>query len=246
MTASEPNLPDDVSDVEEISQGSGRMRVALEITVAILILVGIYYLFAPEEEIELPPLERQEIDPIIRAQIDAADQADSTPTPAQVVSDDTSPTEPAQPDILETAVVEPPAEPAETQPKAEGESAREIIAAQRSGSDSRPLSELDQLASQYQQQGRTTDAYLLWFYAARQGDGQAAFSLASQHDPNHFEPGNDLLSEADATQAYKWYSAAAAQAVPQARERLEALRLSLQKQAKAGDLSARRLLLNWK
>lgn len=246
MTASEPNLPDDVSDVEEISQGSGRIRVALEITVAILILVGIYYLFAPEEEIELPPLEQQEIDPIIRAQIDAADQTDSAPTAAPVASDDISPTEPTQPGIVETTVVEPPAEPVVTQPIAEGASAREIIAAQRNGSDSRPLSELDQLASQYQLQGRTTDAYLLWFYAARQGDGQAAFALASLHDPNHFKAGNDLLGEADATQAYKWYSAAATQAVPQARERLEALRLALQQQAKDGDLSARRLLLNWK
>ena len=245
MTASEPNLPDDVSDVEEIRHGSGRMRVALEITVAMLILVGIYYLFAPEEEIELPPLERQEIDPIIRAQIDAADQAESTPTPAPAIGDDTSSIEPAEPNTVETPVMAPPVEPVETQPMAEGASAREIIAAQRSGSDSRPLSELDQLASQYQQQGRSTDAYLLWFYAARQGNGQAAFALASLHDPNHFEAGNDLLSEADATQAYKWYSTAAAQAVPQARERLEALRLSLQKQAKDGDLSARRLLLNW-
>ncbi|MEJ2461513.1 MAG: hypothetical protein P8098_07785 [Candidatus Thiodiazotropha sp.] len=69
MTASEPNLPDDFSDVEEISRGSGRLRVTLEITVAILILVGIYYLFAPEEEVELPPLPQSEIDPIIRQQI---------------------------------------------------------------------------------------------------------------------------------------------------------------------------------
>lgn len=221
------------------------MRVALEIIVAILILVGIYYLFAPEEEIDLPPLERQEIDPIIRAQIDAAEQATSTPAPAPAVSGETSQTEPGQPGTAEASVKEPPAEPVETRPMAEGDTAREIIAAQRSGADSRPLSELDRLAAQYQEQGRTTDAYLLWFYAARQGDGQAAFALASLHDPNHFEAGNDLLSEADSTQAYKWYSAAAAQAVPQAQERLSALRLSLKQQADGGDLSARRLLLNW-
>lgn len=245
MTASEPNLPDDISDVEEISQNSGRMRVALEITVAILILVGIYYLFAPDEDVDLPPLERQEIDPIIRAQIDAAEQEQSSPVPAPAVSAEAPQTDPAQTGMSEQDTAEPQTAPVKTEPTVEGETAREIIAAQRSGADSRPLSELYNLATQYQQQGHTTDAYLLWFFAARQGDGQSAFALASLHDPNHFESGNDLLSEADATQAYKWYSAAAAQAVPQARERLDALRLTLQQQADGGDLSARRLLLNW-
>ena len=240
MTASEPHLPDDISDVEEISQGSGRIRVALEITVAILVLVGIYYLFAPEEEIDLPPLQSQEIDPIIREQI-AADQEKTPAVTSPAVSDAQD-----QPEAS-TGSVEPQAAAAfEAAPAADGETAREIIAALRSGSDSRPISELDRLAADFQQQGRPTDAYLLWFFAARQGDGQAAYTLGSLHDPNHFEGGNTLLTEADPTQAYKWYSLAAKQDVPQARERLQALRASLQKQADAGDLAANRLLLNWK
>lgn len=239
MTASEPHLPDDISDVEEFSQGSGRIRVALEIAVAILVLVGIYYLFAPEEEIDLPPLESQEIDPIIREQI-AADQ-DKASAAAPDVSDTSAETA-TTPDSQETPVVA----AFEAAPAADGETAREIIAALRSGSDSRPISELDRLAADFQQQGRPTDAYLLWFFAARQGDGQAAYTLGSLHDPNHFEGGNTLLTEADPTQAYKWYSLAAKQDVPQARERLQALRASLQKQADAGDLAANRLLLNWK
>ncbi len=241
MTALEPNLSDNVSDVEEISQGSGRLRVALEVTVAILILVGIYYLFAPKEEVDLPPLKSQEIDPIIRAQIDAVEhkQTEEAPAPAE------SPA-PSQPETATATIQEPATTPAEVAPAADGETAREIIAAQRSGADSRPASELDQLANQYQQQGRTTDAYLLWFFAARQGDGQAAFNLASLYDPNHYETGNSLLTEADPTQAYKWYSAAAAEAVPQAQERLQALRATLKQQADEGDQSARRLLLNWR
>jgi TPR repeat protein len=229
MTASEPNLPDDFSDVEEISSGSGRLRVTLEITAAILILVGIYYLFAPSEEIGLPPLQQKEIDPIIRAQIDAAQEeqpATGSALPAE-----------AAPSTAETA-------PAQNEPaQADGSAAREIIANQRR--DNQPLSAIDALASEYQQQGRATDAYLLWFYAARQGDGEAAFKLATLHDPNHFQPGSSLLTEADATQAYKWYSAAAHQSIPQAAERLQALRATLKAQAEAGDLSARRLLLNW-
>lgn len=229
MTASEPKLPDDLSDVEEISSGSGRLRVALEVAVAILILVGIYYLFAPEEELDLPALQEQEIDPIIRAQIDAAKEGQSL---------EEAKATPSSPDS--TA----PEAGTGSQP-ADGEAARQIIAALRNGDDSHPLSEIDRQARAYQQQGRDTDAYLLWFYAARQGDGEAAFALASLHDPNHFEAGGSMLTEADATQAYKWYRVAERQSVPQAAERLQALRASLEAQAEAGDMSARRLLLNW-
>ncbi|MEJ2456506.1 MAG: hypothetical protein P8103_20490, partial [Candidatus Thiodiazotropha sp.] len=117
--------------------------------------------------------------------------------------------------------------------------------AQRDGSDKRKLSEIDRLAQEYQQQGHTTDAYLLWFYAARQGDGKAAFALASLYDPNHFQSGSTLVTAADATQAYKWYSTAARQSIPEAAERLQALRARLESQAESGDMSARRLLLNW-
>jgi TPR repeat protein len=242
MTASEPNLPDTVSDVEEISQGSGRIRVALEITVAILVLVGIYYLFAPEEAVELPPLQNQDIDPIIRAQIDPAGQSrnDTAVTPA--VSATTSLTGPAP---VSVTPQETPTADAETTPATDGEAARELIAALRNGSDNRPTSELNRLAADFLQQGRSTDAYLLWFFAARQGDGQAAFSLASLYDPNHFQAGSSLLTEADATQAFKWYNAAAEQELPQARERLRTLRKTLKTQADEGDQSAQRLLLNW-
>jgi TPR repeat protein len=231
MTASEPNLPDDFSDVQEISSGSGRLRVFLEVTAAILILVGIYYLFAPEEELDLPPLQQQEIDPIIRAQIDATQGDLPAAEPAETATDESATS------TTETAPTE------TTVSLADGDAARKIIASQRS--DSRPLSALNRLASEYQQQGRVTDAYLLWFYAARQGDGEAAFALATLHDPNHFKPGSSLLTEADATQAYKWYSAATHQSIPQAAERLQALHATLKAQAETGDLTARRLLLNW-
>ena len=238
MTASESNLPDDFSDVEEVSRSSGRLRVTLEIAVAILILVGIYYLFAPEEPIDLPPLQQSEIDPIIRAQIDAASVEKAETPPAEAVdgadeSQGTPASDPTQSDNTPSIAV------------ADGATARDIIAAQRSGNDSRAVSELSSLARDYQQQGRVTDAYLLWFYAARQGDGDAAFALADLYDPNHFQPGGSLVTAADATQAYKWYSAAARQSVALADERLHALRAALEAKAEAGDMSARRLLLNW-
>ncbi len=243
MTASEPRLPDDFSDVEEINRDSGRLRVTLEIVVALLILVGIYYFFAPEESLELP-LPPQEIDPIIRAQIDAAQGAAAPaeqPATArsaapEATADSPAPVDsPAPSEGVQGAVV----------PTADGEAARQVVAARRDGSDTRSLAELARLAADYQRQGRVTDAYLIWFYAAREGDGEAAFALGSLYDPNHFTSGNPLLTRADANQAFKWYRLAAGQSVPQAAERLQALRDTLQTQADAGDPAARRLLLNW-
>ena len=236
MTASEPRLPDDFSDVEEIPRNSGRIRVALEIAVALLVLVGIYFLFAPQTEIELPPLQPQEIDPIIRAQIDAAQQPTAeNPT----VSDTDSPRTSGTPSVEEAATV--PDEPA----LSDGATARRLIADLRSGKQSLGPAEMVQQADSYQQAGHLTDAYLLLFYAARQGDGEAAFALASLHDPNHFVPGSSLLESPDSLQAYKWYSQAAAQKIPQAQQRLQDLHSTLEKQATAGDPAARRLLLNW-
>lgn len=240
MTTSDSRLPDDLSDVEDIPPHSGRIRVALEVTVALLVLVGIYYLFAPREEIELPPLKPQEIDPIIRSRIEAQRQ------PAVRESSPETPATAPPPEI--------PALPTEALPLAgngapaslaEGDAARNLIAELRSGDKTLTPAEILGQARAYQQSGRPTDAYLLLFYAARQGDGGAAFALGTLNDPNHFTPEASPLQAADATQARKWYELAASQQVPQAARRLQALHDGLEKRAAAGDPAARRLLLNW-
>ncbi|MGD8913374.1 MAG: hypothetical protein PVJ68_11625, partial [Candidatus Thiodiazotropha sp.] len=61
MTSSDSKpANDDTQDVETLTR-SDRLRVALEIAVAALILAAIYYLFAPEEEVDLPtPLEESQ------------------------------------------------------------------------------------------------------------------------------------------------------------------------------------------
>ena len=240
MTTPEPRLPDDFSDVEELPRSAGRLRVAIEISVAILVLVGIYYLFAPEQQIELPPLKQQDIDPIIREQIDAAHQQATAPA-----------TDGAQPSATGEAAPEsqqpmPDNTPEQTaQPAPEGTAARQLISDLRSGAVKLESAELLRRAQGYRDAGDLTDSYLLLFYAARQGDGQAAFDLASMQDPNHFQAGGSLLASPDAYQAQKWYREAAAKNVPQAKARLQALRSTIEKQAEAGDMAARRLLLNW-
>lgn len=251
MTTSESRLPDDFSDVEELPHSSGRLRVALEISVAILVLIGIYYLFAPEQEIELPPLQQQDIDPIIREQIDAAQRQPAASDRATSDQQETSAEQPAIGKQLATGHAEPATgqRPVDNAPEQstlpEGAAARKLIGDLRSGDAKLAQDEILRQAHTYQQSGDLTDAYLLLFFAARQGDAQAAFDLATLQDPNHFQAGSSLLEAPDAFQAQKWYSKAAAQNVPNAKERLQALRSTIRKQADDGDMAARRLLLNW-
>jgi hypothetical protein len=240
MTRPDSKLPDDdLQDVGSMTNADW-LRVALEIGIAALILVAIYYLFAPEKEIDLdPPLQQSQIDPIIREQIDSTTQQSApsqpeTVKPKAITSTDT-PSPKESTDETESA----------TPPVIEGGSARELIERLRTGEVALDSKQILAQVSDHQNQGRLTDAYLLLFYAAREGDAEAAFSLASMHDPSHFSEGHPLLEKPDAYQAHKWYSAAADKGVSEATERLRVLRKNTEAQAKSGDSAAMRLLLNW-
>ena len=246
MTSSDSKLPDEFSEEVEVSSSSGHLRVAMEIAIAALILVGIYFLFAPEEQIELePPLQESQIDPIIRAQIDAAKQAEPQREEPQAVATTPEMESPAADSdhkvATETASIAP-LKPLDR----ENKTARSLISSIRSGKTEITVEEILERAEQYTQEDRLADAYLLLFYAAREGDGRAAFALASMHDPSHFVQGNTLLEKPDSYQAHKWYQAAAEQKIAGAQKRLEALRGVIEKQAESGDPSAQRLLLNWR
>jgi TPR repeat protein len=240
MSNLDSRLPDDFSDDVEITNTSGHLRVAVEIAVAISILAGIYFLFAPEETMELPPpTEESQIDPVIRDRIEAASTTEGveeeiTETPK------TEATASALP--LESSASEPLEADTSTQ---NIETARDLISKLRSGKLALSSAELIEKSQQFTQQGRLTDAYLLLFYAARGGDGQAAFALASLYDPQHFQEGNTLLEKPDVYQAHKWYTEAAKHQIAGAQERLSALRIEIERQADSGDPSAQRLLLNW-
>ncbi|MEW8027352.1 MAG: hypothetical protein AB2792_02535 [Candidatus Thiodiazotropha sp.] len=241
MTSPDSKLPDEYAQDQEKLTSSDKLRVALEIAIAALILAAIYYFFAPEEEIDLaPPLEENQIDPIIRAQIDSATEQtapvepDADTTEEAAIVDDSSHSE-------KSASESTPAEKA----LIDGGSARALISRLRSGETAFSPEQILNQATTYQNQGKLTDAYLLLFYAAREGDATAAFSLASMHDPNHFTEGNPLLDKPNPYQAHKWYSAAADKGLTKATERLNRLRKATEEQAKKGDLAAKRLLLNW-
>ena len=100
-------------------------------------------------------------------------------------------------------------------------------------------------AERMQGEGNQLDAYLLYRFAARHGQAQAALILGTQADPAYHAAASSYLPEAEPAQAYKWYSTAAAAGSEEATLRLQELRKRVQQDAAAGDEQARRLLLQW-
>jgi len=100
-------------------------------------------------------------------------------------------------------------------------------------------------AERMQGAGNLEDAYLLYRFAARQGQAQAALILGTQADPAFHSEETGYLPEPDPAQARKWYSVAAAAGNEEAALRLQGLHQQVQQDAAAGDKQARRLLLQW-
>ncbi|MGB5178088.1 MAG: hypothetical protein WBP44_05090 [Gammaproteobacteria bacterium] len=100
-------------------------------------------------------------------------------------------------------------------------------------------------AERMQGEGNPLDAYLLYRYAARHGQAQAALILGTQADPAYHTAADSYLPDAEPAQAYKWYSMAATAGSKEAALRLLELRKRVQQDAAAGDEQARRLLLQW-
>jgi hypothetical protein len=101
-------------------------------------------------------------------------------------------------------------------------------------------------AERMQGAGNLEDAYLLYRFAARHGQAQAALTLGTQADPAFHTAVTSYLPEPDPGQACKWYSVAAVAGNDEAAQSLQALRQRLQQDAEAGDEQARRLLLQWR
>lgn len=145
------------------------------------------------------------------------------------------------------AAVSPPVEPAPTteadEPRGPGAEARALVARLRANPPP-DLAHAFEAAKEYQAQGRLEDAYLLLFFAAREGHGQAALSLAEKFDPATFEPGG-LFEQPDELQSYKWYRAAIEAGVSEAGEPMKRLQQRVEQAAEAGDNRARRISLQW-
>lgn len=257
MTNPDSSLPDDfLKQIQEPEKS--HLLPYLLLGVAALLLAGLYLFFSPEEEISLePPLDPSKIDPIIRAQIEAAKQPlapesrpekSTLPVPTPLATAKTEPQLLTEPASMVTTIETPQTTDVAPRPTltSAGDEARSLIRSLREGNKSLTLEELFSQASQFQKSAKPTDAYLLYFYAARQGHGESAFQLGSMNDPAHFTGESEFLEKPDPVQAQKWYSIAAASQVAGAEQRLQALRKQVEIAAKSGDPSAQRLLLNWR
>lgn len=125
-----------------------------------------------------------------------------------------------------------------------GGRARALIAQMRASGDLR-LDDVFAAATAAQADGRLADAYLLLFFAAREGHVGAALALGSQADPATRDPANSVFESVDLTQAHKWYALAAQSGDAEAAERLADLRNRVERQAAAGDPLAQRITLLW-
>lgn len=125
-----------------------------------------------------------------------------------------------------------------------GARARALIGEMRNSGELR-LDEIFAAADQAQRDGEVADAYLLYFFAAREGHVASALELGRQADPAGEPQGERLFESPDLTQAHKWYKIAAANGNPEAQQRLNDLRQRVEQRAASGDPQAQRIALQW-
>lgn len=123
-------------------------------------------------------------------------------------------------------------------------SAREAIAELQQASPPDYVGAVER-GRQFEQAGRLADAQLMYFFAARGGEPQAAYELGQMYDPTSFSAEQSIMDEPDPFQAYKWYTQAADGGVSAADERLGELREWTEREAEAGNVDAEQLLVQW-
>ena len=126
-----------------------------------------------------------------------------------------------------------------------GDGARAFIYELRASGTQPDASVVFAEAERLQDEGNLEDAYLLYRFAARHGQAQAALILGTQADPAFHATASSYLPEPEPGQAYKWYSVAAKAGNEEAPQRLQDLHNRVQQNAANGDEQARRLLLQW-
>ncbi len=125
-----------------------------------------------------------------------------------------------------------------------GDHARaEIAGLLARGQQAIDLDNLYTKAEQFRADGAMADAYILYFYAARDGHGPSAFRLGMMSDPAYHDAYRDVMAEPDLFQSLKWYRVSKAAGVEEANAALDKLATLIRQRAADGDAQARRLLL---
>ena len=122
-----------------------------------------------------------------------------------------------EPDAVETA--KPGAKGQGVEDDRPGARARALIAGMRAEGDI-DLNQVVASAQRAQIAGELADAYLLYFFAAREGSVAAALELGRPADPASRDPLSSVFEGPDLIQAHKWYRIAAEHGDTEARDRL--------------------------
>ncbi len=204
--------------------------------IVMLVLAGVagFYLFSDNEPTKIISMPKK--------------------TAAIVESPAPSIIQPAPVSASKPALNEPVAAAPKTTPKAEssvavrqrpGASARALIAEFRAKKGPANLKQIAKSAAAFKAKGRYTDAYLLYFFAAREGYVPAAQILARMYDPAHYSKQTSILDQPDLVQAYKWYRQAARGGQATAQRELNDFRARMEQRAAGGSAEAKQLALQW-
>ena len=225
---------------------SGRTR-ALMALVAVITAIAIW--LVPDDEkqssLSLPPLPSAP-DASVALPLPLPSETDPSGTLSLPSAPDTSETLPlpSATDTSEPLPLPPPPGGVATITNG-GDGARAFIYELRAGGAQPDTDVVFTEAERMQGEGNLEDAYLLYRFAARHGQAQAAMMLGTQADPAFHTAVTSYLPEPDPGQAYKWYSVAATAGNDEAVQRLRDPHKRVQQDAAAGDEQARRLLLQW-
>lgn len=157
----------------------------------------------------------------------------------------TKPSEPSQPTKLPRMANLPPQEPAPkpitpsytpTAPLLE-----QVREAMRNGID--PDAAVALAKSLPDEPERADAAFILWEYAAEEGNAEAALIVGRYFDPTYTGDSGTIIK--DPAVAYEWYQTALAGGQPPAKNHLSDLKKWAQQQADQGSGEARALLKEW-
>lgn len=206
-------------------KGGGALRYVL--IIGILILLGFNLLFVDfgDDGGGHQPLPDARIEPI-------------QPAPGQTG-------QPGQAGQIDRFVPDLGSQPIEQGSADEGNQARALIDNVRSQGSTADPQALFAQAGNFLQEGKLADAYLIYFYLAKQGHGPATLALAEMADPAYYDPKTSFYEAPDFAQAHKWYLQAMMLGENKAEAQLRDLKLRVKAAAASGDEKARRLLVGW-
>lgn len=127
----------------------------------------------------------------------------------------------------------------------DGNQARQLIDDVRNRGNTADPEAMFAQASTFTEKGQLADAYLTYFYLAKQGHGPSTLVLAEMADPAYYDPRTSFYEAPDFAQAHKWYLQAMMLGMNKAEAQLRDLKLRVKAAAAGGDEKARRLLVGW-